>query len=158
MDISITGVRNPKFKKELMRAAEFYLSSLVSKRLLNHITLEIDVKRRSLMDEEADGYCEIEGYNTNKKPREFLIEIAKDRSVRYMLMTLAHEIVHLKQYALGEINEEMNTWKGKRYTNAKAYWNTPWEIEAYGRERGLYYQYCEEYGVKFEKTEKERDN
>lgn len=156
MEISISGISDPKFKKELMRASYSYLESLISKRLMNHIILDIEVKRPSLIEDGADGYCEVIGHNSQNKPREFLIQIARNKSKRYMMMTLAHEIVHLKQYALGELDEDTNTWKGKRY-NSKSYWNTPWEIEAYGRERGMYFEYCDKYGVYFEKFEKERD-
>lgn len=157
MYISVSGVTNPKFKKEMVRASVFFLESLVSKRLMNHVSLDIEVKNRSHIEDGADGYCEVTGYNTSNKPREFTIQIAKHKSKRYMLMTLAHEIVHLKQYALGELDENTNAWKGKRY-NPRSYWNTPWEIEAYGRERGLYFEYCSKYGVYFEPSEQERDN
>lgn len=78
--------------------------------------------------------------------------------MRYKLMTLAHECVHLKQYAMGEIDENMNTWKGTRVPKSTDYWDSPWEIEAYGREKGLYIRFCETYGLKFTITEKERDS
>lgn len=158
MQINVSGVRDPKFKKELTRATEFYLGTLMSKRIMNHITVDIHVKNQKDMDASADGYCEVDGYNTCNKPRNFIIEIARNKSKRYMMMTLAHEVVHLKQYALGELDESLNVWKGKRYGNSVSYWRTPWEIEAFGRERGMYTEYCQEYGVRFETTKQERDN
>lgn len=159
MHINVAGVRDPKFKKELTRAAEYYLGTLMSKRIMNHISVDIIVKPQHQMDNNADGYCEVDGYNTSNKPRAFIIEVARNKSKRYMMMTLAHEIVHLKQYALGELDENMSVWKGKRFnTSSTSYWRTPWEIEAFGRERGMYTEYCQEYGVRFETTKQERDN
>ena len=69
-----------------------------------------------------------------------------------MFKTLAHEMVHLKQYAKNELGKEfslttkggvkiMTRWKNelwKAKTKECPYWDSPWEIEAYGREVGLY--------------------
>lgn len=60
--------------------------------------------------------------------------------------SLAHEMVHVKQYVLGELDDidiSQVKWKGELYqsgdTEDEAYWNSPWEIEAYGREKGMNY-------------------
>jgi hypothetical protein len=63
-----------------------------------------------------------------------------------MLQCLAHEMVHVKQYAKGELSNELITakWQGKTFklTNSmEDYFNWPWEIEAYGRDRSLYLFY-----------------
>lgn len=55
-----------------------------------------------------------------------------------MLITLAHEMVHVKQYSLGQLklNEQNNfVWLGKVHNNT--YYESPWEIEAFKRERIL---------------------
>jgi hypothetical protein len=55
-------------------------------------------------------------------------------------------MVHVKQYAKGELSNELITakWQGKTYklTNSmEDYLNWPWEVEAYGRDRSLYLFY-----------------
>jgi hypothetical protein len=59
---------------------------------------------------------------------------------------LAHEMVHLRQYVTGQMVDDIfNTlviWEGTVYdactdANSWAYWNAPWELEAFSRQRGL---------------------
>jgi hypothetical protein len=62
------------------------------------------------------------------------------------LELLAHEMVHLKQYVTGQMIDLLLTgvviWEGTAYdactdANSWAYWNAPWELEAFSRQRGL---------------------
>jgi hypothetical protein len=55
-------------------------------------------------------------------------------------------MVHVKQYARGELSAELVTakWQGKVYKLSNSfedYLNWPWEVEAYGRDRALYLFY-----------------
>lgn len=156
MDYTVTGARSQKDKKIIVEALDFYLGKLLSKRMINQLSVSIQLSKK--LDGDADGYCDVEGYNSSNKPREFRIELNKTKSFRYTLMTLAHECVHLKQFALGEINDSLTHWKGVRMSSDLDYWDSPWEIEARGREAGLYVRFCEKYGYKFPKTLDERDN
>ena len=60
-----------------------------------------------------------------------------------IVRALAHEMVHAKQYAIGELMDGPNylrvRWMGKwiKSQDEKNYWDRPWEIEAYGKETGL---------------------
>jgi len=89
----------------------------------------------------ALGYC-LELDNN----REFEIEIDRSQSLRKLLETVAHEMVHVKQYARRELNANIDgCWMGKTVDPKKTnYWDLPWEIEAHGRETGLFVRYCEE--------------
>lgn len=156
MMVSITGLHTGRFHNVVLKACEYYLSMLIPVHIRRHI--HIDLEFLKSLDEKADGYCDVTGVNRRNKPREFLIQIQKNKSQRYMLMTLAHEMVHLKQYAMGELDENMNAWKGRRIASNVDYWDTPWEIEAHGREAGLYVRFCEKYKLKFKKHVYERDN
>lgn len=51
---------------------------------------------------------------------------------------LAHEMIHAKQYALGQLklDETGYKWLGKMWTDTQ-YYDYPWEIEAFSRERLL---------------------
>jgi hypothetical protein len=61
------------------------------------------------------------------------------------LETVAHEMVHVKQYARRELHPVYNMWCGKTYNPEKvSYWDLPWEIEAHGREVGLFIRWTEE--------------
>jgi hypothetical protein len=68
--------------------------------------------------------------------------------MRKLLETVAHEMVHVKQYARGELYQgsriAKHRWQGKWISNNVDYWDHPWEIEAHGREAGLFIRWAEE--------------
>ena len=100
-------------------------------------SLEIDIKL--CKPKSALGYC-LE-LDTN---REFELEIDKTQPMRRMLETVAHEMVHVKQFARRELHPSTDEWYGKTYNPKKvSYWDLPWEIEAHGREVGLFIRWCE---------------
>tara|TARA_X000000950_G_scaffold205939_1_gene247722 strand:- start:2958 stop:3392 length:435 start_codon:yes stop_codon:yes gene_type:complete len=88
----------------------------------------------------AMGYClELDDNRT------FELEIDRTRPLRQLLETVAHEMVHVKQYARRQLHPNRESWLGKTYNPKKlSYWDLPWEIEAHGREVGLFVRYCEE--------------
>lgn len=150
MHISIegTGSRN---QKTLDKAARFFASQLLHARTIPHITLDIEVMRRL----DVEGECISE--DATKDPRWFTIKLRR-QALGEMIRTLGHEMVHVKQYAKNELGKELSLarggkgfrivsrWQGKYwYPKAKedAYWDCPWEIEAYGREVGLHYKWVE---------------
>jgi hypothetical protein len=47
-----------------------------------------------------------------------------------MMLNLAHELVHAKQFIKGELHPNLNRWKSLDYSNT-AYSRQPWEKEAY---------------------------
>jgi hypothetical protein len=119
----ITGKINKKYRE----AIEFFASNLFTPQMKRHI--EIRVRKRDLGT--WHGFVSIEDYNVLNQPRSFVIELHKGDNEAEQLKTLAHELVHVRQYARNELNDEMNTWKG-RYVDSDAidYNDQPWEIEA----------------------------
>jgi hypothetical protein len=79
----------------------------------------------------------------------YAIELSKRLQLEHMLVTLAHEVVHLKQYVLKELKthyiygQPVDVWKGKRFRN-KNYYDQPWEQEALRDEVHLYQDYISE--------------
>ena len=78
----------------------------------------------------------------NKK--QFVINLEWNKLGKRVLQCLAHEMVHVKQYAKGELkfHERRNlvTFQREQYQDDD-YWESLWEIEAYGREVGLYQKF-----------------
>lgn len=122
---------------ELKEAAEFFIDSLLTKRQSKNLSLNIVFE-----DMDIKGYCE--WLDKPVKPKEFKIAISKKYKQKTILLTLAHEIVHLKQYTLGELTDQTTKsnvkWK-KELINEDSidYYYLPYEIEAYGLEFGLFY-------------------
>ena len=67
----------------------------------------------------------------------YMVVIAPTRKLKDIGLTLAHEMVHVKQLAKGILKNKqngVNIWAGKRYTNKIAYLDMPWEIEAFSKQ------------------------
>ncbi len=58
--------------------------------------------------------------------RTFIIDVALYSN---WMSILAHELVHVKQFARGELNPQLTHWKKRNFSNAE-YWDQPWEKEA----------------------------
>ena len=133
MTIRITG--GTKNQKKYARSmVKFCIKTLMPRME----TLDITVKLTS--PKGAMGYClELDDNRT------FEIEADKKLRLRKLLETIAHEMVHVKQYARRELHPVHDTWCGKTYNPKKvSYWDLPWEIEAHGREVGLFVRWCEQ--------------
>lgn len=46
------------------------------------------------------------------------------------VMSVAHEMVHLKQFTKGELSQDLRYWKGSKIKE-ESYWELPYEKEAY---------------------------
>jgi hypothetical protein len=55
-------------------------------------------------------------------------------TIKEIVATLAHELVHAKQYIRGELTEKQYRWAEMKNIKHK---DLPWEIEAYGMEDEL---------------------
>jgi len=62
---------------------------------------------------------------------------------RDIALTLAHELIHAKQYIKGQINPSKPVWKGINYSNV-SYRGSPWEKEAYLMEDKLVEMFYDE--------------
>ena len=133
MTIRITG--GTKNQKKYARSmVKFCIKTLMPRMK----TLDITIKLTN--PNGAMGYClELDNNRT------FEIEADKKLRLRKLLETIAHEMVHVKQYARRELHPVNETWCGKTYNPKKvSYWDLPWEIEAHGREAGLFVRWAEQ--------------
>lgn len=87
--------------------------------------IEIDINLKKIGGDVA-GYCM--QLDTN---REFEIEVDKTLSVRDLVLTVCHEMVHVKQYVRKEMDECGRRWKKAEISNDTPYMELPWEKEAY---------------------------
>ncbi len=133
----------PKLTADMVtEAVRFYASTLMNRQLVKNLTVKVSFK-----DEDVDGFCNTD--DDLAKPREFALQINPKRSVKAILTALAHEMVHVKQYATGESRQYERTPYVTKFrgvmvnTETTDYWDLPWEIDAYGRELGLYVRFME---------------
>jgi len=131
--VEVTGGKRYQ-RKYVESIAYFCLKMLMPRR--NNLDITITLKT---IPEKKDtwGYCLCVNQN------EYELEIDKTLTLRKLLTTVAHEMVHVKQYARRELIGDY-TWQGKTINPKRCdYWDQPWEIEAHGRECGLFIRWAE---------------
>lgn len=139
MQIRLYNVPKKLKAEEIKSALNFFAESLMHKNLCKNLQLKV------LFGENQDNTTCWE--DDNVRPREFTITINSKMGYSTTLTTLAHEMVHVKQYATGELRDALrgptlHRWMNKPInSNDIEYWDLPWEIDAYGRERGLYFRF-----------------
>ena len=138
-----------RIRKDIELATWYYAEKLMGKRLMSGLEINIDLKKELLTEEGHEGTAiwEDDGY----RPKEFTIALDTTVNHRNLLINLAHEMVHVTQWAKNEMYEYMEPhmvrFKGEKiHLNEVDYWDYPWEIEAYGRQLGLFIRFCENTG------------
>ena len=141
--VTFGGYRN---RKRIARnAVEWFLQH----RKLNRFNTFIHIVDKRLWPED-DGACI--AIDSMSRPRYFEIEIENrlDNKEQY-LTTLFHELIHVEQRLRNthsvtydaRLCRSVNKWHGDVVSPDTAYMDEPWEVEAYGSERGLYVAYRE---------------
>lgn len=148
MQITVTGTKTTALADELKRAAEFFADLLMDPRMVRNLTLDIEVTKGL----DVQGECVDEDGTRN--PRWFTIGLKSQKSLE-MIKTLAHEMVHVKQHAKNELQggimvptrgglKMTSRWMGEIWKPKRKechYYDSPWEVEAYGKEVGLFQRY-----------------
>lgn len=117
-------------------ALHYFADKLFSHQLKRNLHVRVIVRRKPM---KVYGLAEVVSYNTSGRAREFIIEINGSLDKEDKIRTLAHEMVHVKQYAYDELNCEMTLWRGKKVDPDKIpYAQQPWEIEAWTKGDKLY--------------------
>jgi hypothetical protein len=154
--LSCTGTKGGRLSKSLTvkleTAAYFYAKKL--KVADKDAFLEIRVPRkRGFIGGGIGGLCGAseEEHDTGQEYMHIEIDLA-NTTISEMLRYLAHEMVHAKQYLMGELCIDVRTWKGVRFESKlnDAYdINAPWEKEAYRVENTLYKQLIKNFGENY---------
>ena len=140
MKLFVTGKSKKVSCEEYEYAVDWMMDLLVSSQMKRHLTINLILKKKKGLK----GLTEF--IDCEKKPREFKVIIDPTLSRKSQLSTLAHELVHVKQFAKLELRGwtigSKQKWKEDFIDHDEvSYWDFPWEIEAYGKEIGMYIRY-----------------
>ena len=129
-------------KNQINLAMNFFRDRLFRDRvrLALNTYVSVEVKR----DIGADGWCWVE--DDDLRPREFTIQLEKTLDEMTLLRTLAHEMVHVWQYASGRLRlyqDGRHRYNGRVYSSNTKYLDRPWEGEAYELEEVLVNEWLE---------------
>lgn len=146
----------------LRRYANWVLHKFVRPSVLNKamiiikvITAEELTDRSDYSDfKDAKAWMVYEGIENDKKKFTVILNAARQGKkstvpwirIKMLLMNVGHEMIHIKQYLNNELFDYVDgkaRFKGQVFHNGHSadlekYFDSPWEIEAYGREYGLY--------------------
>ena len=134
-------------KKYLQSLTEYALPLLMSKRLAN--TLEITYRIVPNLYAKDDIMGDAWSQDDGRYPKEFIVRLDGSLPLRDFLETASHELVHVKQWATNQMrdyekSEEITRYNSKKInTNKVDYWDLPWEIEAHGREVGIFIRWVQ---------------
>ena len=141
-----------KLRVALYAMTSFAMARLVpSKRLRDNVSINVHLKHHeyggeAMLSEDANRY----------RPRDFKVIVDHHRAEiddynrirtntewgHMILKTLAHELVHVKQYLVGDLTwrDKGMLWGGELFTPKylTEQLDTPYEVEAYGKEKGLF--------------------
>ena len=140
-----------KLNRKLVKtAAWWYAEKLMGKRLMSGLEININLSKTLLSKDGNEGTAIWE--DESIRPKEFTIALDSTCNIRNILITLAHEMVHVKQWAKGEmyeyVEQDMVRFNKTKFNLADInYWDYPWEIEAFGRQLGLFVRFCEDQGI-----------
>lgn len=145
MRVEIRGQPEKISRAEVRAAVQWYAIYLLGLRLARRCHLRLLFKQglRRSSGIWAQCYCRDQG----QRPRQFVIEIDAGVTRDATLINLAHEMVHVKQFARRELIAARTApplrWRGQHCSEDLHYYERPWEIEAYGREYGIYHLWRE---------------
>ena len=139
---------DPEMQKLMKKATRWMLPYILGTRLANAIEINIllidDLKKKEGTVADCMWTDEI------IRPREFEIRIDTHQTPYTRMLALAHELVHVKQYARCELYDYQGKYFGKyarfkkwRYDYSKIpYKKQPWEKEAYAREKPILFAWA----------------
>ena len=88
-------------------------------------SLNSDVKLKKMKEGEF-GYCSV-----GDTIREFCLDINSNVSIKDLVATIIHEMVHVRQFARKEMDTDGMRWKSRNIPENTDYMDLPWEKEAY---------------------------
>ena len=133
-----------KIKRNICKkAALWYANRLISEKKLNNKIIKIIFEENLLKNTGMLGECA----DDEEEKNVFYIYLDSSLSIKETLLSLAHEMCHVKQFINGELKNLRGPfckWYGTKLNYEEIdYWDHPWEIDAHGREKGLYFRFKE---------------
>ena len=137
--ITVKVLGSGKNKRALVEEATRFFSNKLMPRMK---TLTININLNPHFRDNTDSYGDCLWSETYYRPREFDIRLDSSDN-EAMIQTLAHEMVHVKQWAREELKDfgdyTKARWKKTLIDCEKTkYEDLPWEIEAHEIEEELY--------------------
>jgi len=142
--INFNGHVPAKNQTVLRSAADYFMQELLSARKINNTFLQI---RFLKMTDDFNGFCHVHDDEENdNNPKMFNIDVNSKLSIQDMIETIAHEMVHMRQFRNKELvyRDKFTRFNGVAYSVNMPYKKHPWEKEAYKLEKTLSKKFLKE--------------
>jgi hypothetical protein len=142
--IEFTGYKlSPLQKDVIIEAVNSALDVLVSKRMKKTLSFEIEIKKDMFKERNVWGDMDVEDDEKSPKFYNITLNYSGVESFAKMLETLAHELVHVEQFATRRLRNLAKpftvAYEKNHYDTLKMpYYQRPWEIEAHELENSVY--------------------
>ena len=142
--IEFTGYKlSPLQKDVITEAVNSALDLLVSKRMKKTLSFEIEIKKDMFKERNVWGDMDVEDDEKSPKFYNITLNYSGVESFAKMLETLAHELVHVEQFATRRLRNLAKpftvAYEKNHYNTLKMpYYQRPWEIEAHELENSVY--------------------
>lgn len=154
-NVHIRSYRNKRLEDlpTLYEAMEFFLDELFKRCTLDYtLNIKVDLRNGSLIAEDGSHNDGLAHQTTIKGETWYHIELSNDAPFLGLLSTLAHETIHVYQFATGRLKTDDDNWvwDGNEYGSnpyiGKEIDNQlPWEYDAYSKEIDLTKKFVKKY-------------
>lgn len=131
MQIFVEGPKGGKLDIGLQAYATLAVRSFAKQLGITRLHTVVTVRIHSALTVDRG---QSEGLCGTDDGRNFEVDVALHGN---WLKNLAHEMVHVKQFARGELDFGLTRWKSNKYCDNIEYWDQPWEKEARRLQQGL---------------------
>lgn len=124
-----------EFKVEASKRNKKFIEAILPSMIRQ---LKLENSTRVLLIRVADECGDNQGTTVDLGINLGIVVVVKPRrNLKDVGLTLAHEMVHVKQIAKGTLKTRKTgsyIWAGKRYSKKTEYLSMPWEIEAFSKQ------------------------
>lgn len=119
-----------KWQRQMIQTlADWTLQELLPR----HRKVDVQIRLKDLTKDGVEGWC------MEEDDRFFIVDVEKAQSLRDLVTTVVHELIHVKQYVKREMVDYYDRatdsrkirWKTSVYGYGTAYERQPWEKEAF---------------------------
>ena len=133
-----------KQQKNLAFEAIDFFVDRVMPRMKKSLSIRVIGDANLIIKQSMFGFCDYIDVES-RYPRDFEITVDTQTTVENFVSTIMHEMVHVKQWARGEMRDlstDKRRWKNSKIVISDTdYEDHPWEIEAFEMENELFKEF-----------------
>lgn len=141
MDITVVGPNGGKAYsssiEDTLRSAAIVMAAKLG---IAHVPIKMEISVGRTLNKACDDARGL-AFATKSRNKWYAdIFVMRQKRLSSMISTLAHEMIHIKQFVKDNLDIEKNKFKGrvwKARKNEDIYEDSPWEREAYDNEEAL---------------------